>query len=275
MPSPFPGMDPYLEDPDIFPNLHDQLIVYLAEYVQPQLPEPYFAKVRQRTWVELVEGPRYPDVSLMISAQAGREQARESGGVAVAPPQAARPVTVNVSDLPWDEFRETFMEIYSKMGGGKRLVTSVEVLSPTNKSPGDEASGAYKQKQREVLSSEVNLVEIDFLRGGAHVTAVPKSRLVERCGSFDYHVSVHRFDRAGDFDIYPIQLTESLPVISIPLLPEDGAVAADLQAVFQRCYEAGPYRREVDYSQLPPPPPMSPDCQEWVERILAARKASS
>lgn len=272
MSSPFPGMDPFLEDPDIFPNLHDQLIVYLSEHVQPKLPEPYYAKVRQRTWVEFVEGPRYPDVSVMISARNGGSHETESGGVAVAPAQAARPITVSVSDLPSDEFRETFLEIYSKLDGDKRLVTSLEVLSPTYKSPGDEASGAYKQKQREVLASQVNLVEIDLLRGGTHVTAVPKSRLVERCGAFDYHVSVHRFDQAGEFDIYPIQLTEALPTISIPLLPHDGVVEADLQSVFLRSYETGPYRREVDYSKVPPPPALSPERLAWARSVVAARQ---
>ena len=55
MPSPFPGMDPYLEDPDVFPNLHDKFIVYLEEFLQPQLPERYYAKTAQRTWVEDTE----------------------------------------------------------------------------------------------------------------------------------------------------------------------------------------------------------------------------
>jgi hypothetical protein len=104
------------------------------------------------------------------------------------------------------------------------------------------------------------------------VTAVPKSRLVERCGSFDYHVSVHRFDQAGHYDIYPIQLIEVLPSIAIPLLPHDGVVEADLQAVFRRSYETGPYHREVDYSQVPPPPTLSPERLAWVKSVLAARQ---
>src|SRR3954447_26088085 len=97
------------------------------------------------------------------------------------------------------------------------------------------------------LASRVNLVEIDLLRGGEHVTAVPLESAVASCGAFDYHVSVHHFDDFESFFVYPITLEEPLPLIEIPLLPGDLPVTVDLQAVFQRCYDAGPYAREIDY----------------------------
>ena len=268
MPSPFPGMDPYLEDPDVFPGLHDQLIVHLAEYLQARMPEPYFAKPAQRTWIEWVERPRVPDVSVLIATSKQVGSTRDTGGVAVAD-IADNPVTITVEDLAWDERRETLVEVYSNKDGRKRLVTSIEILSPSNKTRGDDAHETYQRKQREILSAEVNLVEIDLLRQGEHVTAVPKDLLFERCGVIDYHVCIHRFDRYRDFDVYAVQLPERLPQIAIPLLAADPTVAVDLQEILDHCYDAGPYRREVDYSVPPPRPALSPERLAWVKRVLA------
>jgi hypothetical protein len=272
MPSPFPGMDPYLEDPDVFPNLHDKFIVYLEEFLQPCLPEPYYAKTAQRAWIESADKDRYPDMSVLIGAPGDRGSLRDTGGVATIPTSRARPLTIAVDDLPWDEYRETFLEIYTKISGSARLVTAIEVLSPINKAPGAEARGMYLKKQHELLNANVNLIEIDLLRRGAHTTAVPKRELVARYGQFDYHVCTHCFDRRMEYDVFPFELPEKLPVIQIPLLPEDGRVDVDLQAVFNRCYETGAYPREVNYASEPPPPALSPERLAWVKSVLATRQ---
>ncbi|HUG91566.1 MAG TPA: DUF4058 family protein [Planctomycetaceae bacterium] len=62
MPSPFPGMDPFLESPEYFPDLHDSLVYVIQETIQPLLPSPYFAKKARRGWLEHVERPIGPDV---------------------------------------------------------------------------------------------------------------------------------------------------------------------------------------------------------------------
>jgi hypothetical protein len=271
MPSPFPGMDPYLEHPNVFPNLHDKLIVHLEEAIQPQLPEPYYAKGAQRVWLEYVEGSRYPDVTVLRANQPASRPPSDDGGVAIA----EIPVKITAPYIPWDEFRETFLEVYSKVDGQPRLVTAIEVLSPINKSPGQQARGAYREKQGEVLRSKVHLIEIDLLRAGSPTTAVPYKDLVQRCGAVDYHVSVHYFDQPDDFFIYPIQLPDRLPKISIPLLPGDGPVDVDLQAIFDRCYDRGPYRREVNYAKDPPPPALSSERLAWVKTVLAAHAKSN
>ena len=69
-------------------------------------------------------------------------------------------------------------------------MTSIEVLSLTNKTLGSEGRQKYLEKQQEILSGQVNLVEIDLLRGGAHSSAVPLWLAREKAGPFDYHVSV-------------------------------------------------------------------------------------
>src|SRR5690606_25159681 len=123
--------------------------------------------------------------------------------------------------------------------------TSIEILSPSNKTPGSQGRGLFLQKQRETLQKGVHLVEIDLLRAGTHATVVPLSHLRQQVPHFDYHVCVHRADRSDDYLIYPILMTNSLPVIEIPLLPEDGVVALPLQPAFNQSYDGGPYRREI------------------------------
>ncbi len=264
MPSPFPGMDPYLESPSIFPGFHGQFLTHLAEAVQLLLPEPYYARGSQRIWLEYVEGSRIPDVSVFKQSQGANQVQAENGGVAVA----ELPVKVTAPYVPWDEFSESFVEIYAREDGQPRLVTAIELLSPTNKTPGQQSRAAYRQKQIEMIGSQVHLVEVDLLRLGPHTTAVPFKELVKRCGSVDYHVSVHYFDQPNDFYIYPIQLVDRLPNVAIPLLPGEGSVNVELQSVFDQCYDRGPYRREVNYAKDPPPPVLSPDRLAWVRSIL-------
>jgi hypothetical protein len=170
--------------------------------------------------------------------------------------------------VPHDERRETLVEVYTGRGPERRLVTTIEVLSHTNKRPGEHGRDLYLRKQREVLESKVHLVEIDLLRSGEHTTAVPLKRLRRKVASFDYHVCVHRFDNLEDYFVYPIQLEQPLPEIAIPLLPGDADVKLDLQAVFARTYDAGPYAREIRYGEDQPVPPLKAEQQTWTERLL-------
>ena len=113
---------------------------------------------------------------------------------------------MTVPQSPEEERTEPYLEIYARREGEDRLVTSIEVLSLTNKTLGSEGRQKYLEKQQEILSGQVNLVEIDLLRGGAHSSAVPLWLAREKAGPFDYHVSVRRFDRPGEFLVYPIPL---------------------------------------------------------------------
>ena len=142
------------------------------------------------------------------------------------------------------------------------------MLSLSNKTPGEHGRDLYLRKQREILYGKVHLVEIDLLRGGEHTTAVPWHRLAKEAGEFEYHVSIHHFDNLEDFFVYPVRLNQPLPEIAIPLLPGDPSLALDLQSVFQRTYDAGPYSREIDYRQDPPAPPLGPVWREWLRQVL-------
>ena len=263
MPSPFPGLDPFLEHPDFFPDLHGSLHVYIREALQRSLPPPYFAVINERLWVETSARYIEPDTAVLH----GDWSVAESGTVAeVATPTRTRPL---VFELVHDERSESYVEIRTRLAdGGERVVTAIEVLSLSNKKPGDQGRELYLQKQAEILGSEVHLVEIDLLRGGEHTTPMLLDRLRRKAGPFDYHVSVHRFDQPGRFYIYPWQLADPLPVIGSPLLPGDGEVCLDLQAVFTRCYDTGPYHRRVAYAPVRIVPPLSREKLDWVQQVL-------
>lgn len=267
MPSPFPGMDPFLEHPDLFPGFHDSFIAHLKELLQPKLPDPYFADSGRRAWIEVSERFIGPDVQVLKprQGQESSEERRGAAGVAVAVPPSTRPIVIHV---PHDERREPFLDIYVGRRPERRLVTTIEILSPSNKAPGEQGRDLYLRKQRETLQSKVHMVEIDLLRAGEHTTAVPRDRLLAKAGRFDYHVCVHRFDEFEDFLVYPIRLEERLPEITIPLLPGDPSITIDLQSVLARAYDAGPYRREIHYREEAPAPPLSPEQSTWASGVL-------
>lgn len=258
MPSPFPGMDPYLEHPAIFPGLRKRLIALLGEALQEVLPAPYFAEIGERVWVEVSGRFIEPDASIV------RGRGDDRGGVAAMPTRSV-PVVVTV---PHDERREPFLEIRTTGDQGERLVTDVEILSPSHKTAGERGRELYIRKQQELLESSTHLVEIDLLRGGLHSTAVALDRLRAAVGPCDYHVSVHRSDRFEDFLIYPIRLPEPLPEVAFPLLPGDPDVPVDLQRLLDRAYDVGPYRRRIRYKGATPVPPLPVEYREWAATLL-------
>jgi Protein of unknown function (DUF4058) len=269
MPSPFPGMDPYLESPDWFPNLHDGLITFLVGSLMRRLPGPYYARSRQRVWLEYSQRLIEPDADVMHSGRGATRWGSEGGGVAVAEEvDLDEPVAVAVETIEHDPYEEPLVEIRRRHGSEDRLVAAIEIVSPANKTPGNPGRDSYRDKQREVLAGQIHLIEIDLLRGGQHTTAVPRDLAVEKAGTFDYHVCVHRFDRPHVFFVYPIKLEQRLPGIAIPLLPGDPDVSLSLQAVFDRAYDEGPYSRVVAYGEDPIIPPLGPEQLEWVKARL-------
>jgi len=50
MPSPFPGMDPYLEQ--FWRDVHARCIIYAADQLQARLPADLRARVEERVFVE-------------------------------------------------------------------------------------------------------------------------------------------------------------------------------------------------------------------------------
>jgi hypothetical protein len=173
-----------------------------------------------------------------------------------------------VLTAPLGEVREVFVEIFT-VPDENRVIAVIEVLSPANKAAGSEGRRLYLAKQQQVLESQTHLVEIDFLRQGEHTVAVPLDWLLEQ-GYWDYLVSLHRGGQGGRFEAWPVPLRQRLPRVHIPLADDDPDVVVDLQAVFDRCYDEGPYARRVDYRREPSVPLTRADA-EWADQLLRER----
>jgi len=169
MPSPCPGMDPYLEDPARWPDVHQRLITYIADTLQPQVRPRYHARMGERVYILQPPHAMYPDVVLT------RQPIREIAPAALAMPASEATATEEDLDtpitliLPPVEHREPFVEIVH--AAGDEVVTVIEVLSPANKTPG-EGHRLYRRKQQEILGSPAHLIEVDLLSGGLHTIAI-------------------------------------------------------------------------------------------------------
>jgi hypothetical protein len=261
MPSPFPGMDPYLEHPALWPGVHQRLITYLGDMLNAVLPPHYVADIGERLYVVQPDRSIYPDVVVVEPPAAAPRPEPVSGG----PAAALR------SDPPWVltvepiERREVFIDILS-VGDTSRVVTVIEVLSPSNKTAGSEGQQLYITKQQEILQSSTHLIEIDMLRHGDHTVAAPHQSLRQR-GAWDYLVCLHRGGQRGRYEVWACSLRQRLPRIRVPLTNGDADVALDLQAVFDRCYDEGAYARRLDYRHAPLIP-LSENDQAWALAVL-------
>jgi hypothetical protein len=249
-------MDPYLENPSWWTNLHLLLIASTNAILKPILrPRGYLVSIGERVWVTEPGRPVYPDVAVVE-----RPKFTPASPASVGTLEADAPVVVRTFDV---EVHEPYLEIIDAVGG--HLVTGIEFLSPTNKAPG-EGQDLYLKKQRETLQSGANLVEVDLLRHGRHTVAVP-AHLLSAQPEWHYLVSVARSGHRGEYEAYPASLQSKLPCIRLPLKPGDADVALDLQAVLSRAYDEGPFADRIDYTQ-PPPGRISAENAKWCEQVL-------
>jgi hypothetical protein len=255
MPSPFPGMDPYLEQH--WGDVHSSLVIYLRNRLQKVLPKDLRARVEERVVVTGTGPPRslYPDVRVIESRRKSRRPGKAASSAAVAEPV--------VIDLPDESETQTYVEI-REVSARARIVTVLEVLSPSNKKPGD-AQEQYLRKQADLLQARVSLVEIDLLREGDWIVALPMSTLGPDQRT-PYRVVVRRGWRPLQAEYFPISLTNRLPPINVPLRPADADVSIDLQSLVEQCYEDGGYD-DIDYT-AEPEPPLPPAVARWAAQLL-------
>lgn len=253
MRSPFPGMDPYLERSELWPDFHDSLITYIRENLQPKLRPRYAALAQDRLYVVEHERPIWPDISVVRTA-------RDEGGVATLPEvEADEPVVV---ELVEEEIRQSLIHIVEP-AAGNRLVTAIEVLSPDNKRAG-EGRDSYLRKRNEVWHAGAHVIEIDLLREGTRTLRVSTDR-PERSKAWCYVVSVSR--QRMTHELYLFALEDRLPRVRVPLAHEDPDVVLDLQVAFDRCWEAGPYPELLRYADTPPGN-LSREQIQWCRRRL-------
>ncbi len=259
MPSPFPGMDPYLEEPGLWPDVHHALISQIQAELNQRLRPKYHVRVEERVYISDENDPGreviIPDLRV---ADAGQDEPRDwaeetaAGYVAVAEP-------VVLTTLIDDEIHEAFLEVIDRQE--RMVVTVIEILSPTNKVSGSRGRASYLEKRQEVMTSPSHLVEIDLLRAGV---AIHTRELLPPA---DYYVHVSRKAKRPKGVVWPILLTQRLPVISIPLRPEDEDVPLDLQEVLNTAYDRAAYDLAINYRREPVPP-LNEAQQRWAHALL-------
>lgn len=252
MPSPFPGMDPWLERESTFPNLRGSLLMYAKFALNVALPPHYFAQARYREWLDRFERTR-PD-AVVFAENEGAPAALTNAGFRA----------VDSEDRRVDVRKETHLEI--RDAEREELVTAIEFVSWANKENGP-ARTAYLHRQDECRLEGVNLVEIDLLRGGPHTTTVPEARL-RAAGAGDYHVCVSLAGSPRYYFVKPFALEDPLPTVPIPLGPNEPPIPLDLQQLFARCYDLGRFALLAKYARREPAVPLSPEQRAWAEAIL-------
>jgi hypothetical protein len=260
MKSPFPGLDPYLEQH--WCDVHSTLVVYARDRLQPRLPGSLRARVEERVFLETDEDSYrviYPDVHVFEQSQSREPSLATAAGTDVA---VQKPLLVQIED---ESVRQGFIEIVDA-ASGNRVVTIIEFLSPSNKMPG-EGRRLYLRKLREVARAGASLVEIDLTREGRRALMLPTSR-IPRSHRTTYQACVRRCWKPSAYEIYRAPLRQPLPSIRIPLRQTDADVPLELQAVVDQCYENGRYD-SLDYS-VPPEPPLDPPDAAWADELLRA-----
>jgi len=257
MAGPFPGMDPYLENPVLWSGVHQGLITELRNALNRLLPIGYVADMGERIYVIQPDRSIYPDV-VVFEQPAPGQPAMDSGSIAVPDPP------VILMDEPV-EMREVYIEILP-VGEETRVVTVIEVLSHINKARGSEGHALYRAKQRELLHSQANLIEIDLLRRGEHTVAISREALLQ-CARWDYLICQHRSGDRQRFSTWPRTVRERLPRIAVPLEGKLRDVIVDFQEVFDQNYDNGAYSRRIDYAR-DPTPALDADSTIWADALL-------
>ena len=276
MPSPFPGMDPYLEG-SLWTNVHTQLSVEIAGQLAPRLRPRYMPFTEKRFTIAAPgdeDGIAVGTVDLrpdVAAAESGRGPVRvkptgsqptgspsSSAATGLAPP--LRLATVMPVSVP-------FVTVEIRDLENRQLVTAIEVLSPANKR--GTTRREYLAKRHRLLMSTAHLMEIDLLREGHRVP------MRQPLPPAPYFVLLSRAESRPVTDVWPIELSQPLPVVPVPLLPGDADVELDLRAALAAVYDRFSYDLAVDYTQ-PPEPPLKPAEETWArDRLGIPRRAGS
>jgi hypothetical protein len=254
----FPGMDPWLEHPDLWSDVHNSLIVAIRDVLSPMLVPRYAVRVESRMTV--LSGPEVdrvyePDVAvrkvsghLLVLASGNTLQERSE--------VQTYEVSVPIEDI---EIEETFLTI--KDLPGRNLITVIEALSPTNKKV-PRARLQYLKKRRDLIRSRVNFIEIDLLRGGKPMP------LFEAPPPNDYRILICRARPRRKEIVCVFPWTAPIPAIPIPILPNDPEPVIDLNSLLQSLMDRARYDVDIDYSRPPRPRFWRADAA-WAAPILA------
>ncbi len=256
MPSPFPGMDPFLEEPALWPDVHHGLISEFQAALNQALRPRYHVRVEERVYVSDDEDPGR-DVIIPDLRVSGRRVGRQSTGA--SPEGRASTKRIEMTTLVEDEIHEARLNIIDSTDHS--TVTIIEILSPSNKVPGSRGRASFQQKRREIMNSAVHWVEIDLLRAGRRFIRTRKLPPHE----YLFHVS--RVESRPRGSVWPISIRDVLPVVEIPLRHGDADATLDVQAALNAAYDRAGYDMVVDYRSSPVPP-LTEEASSWADSLL-------
>jgi hypothetical protein len=253
MPSPFPGMNPYLEQADVWDDFHQSFLTEMRNHIAAQAGRKYIVKLEAKVYLHEVGSDERAflgrgDIGL---SHAGSE---ENGGAAVDVIEA--PVLVSIPEV--DQARSSYIEIRDRER--RTLVTVIEMLSPTNKYSGPDRE-AFLAKRQNFIHSPLSYVEIDLMRGGPRMP-------IKEMTACDYCYFVHRAVDRLVAGFWPLRLREPLPPIPVPLRYPDADLSLDVQALIHTVYDAAHYENYIYAGR--PEPPLSPPDAEWARQLIPA-----
>ncbi|MCI0359964.1 MAG: DUF4058 family protein [Planctomycetaceae bacterium] len=252
MKSPFPGMDPYLEEPNLWQDVHLSLVIAMRAQLNARLPPNYVARADKYVWIH------EPDATARTRVRPDAYIVKHSDNPASQAPAAVAAPTTVVLPAARREGNKYLKILDAK---SRRLVTVIELLSPANKKPGPDRDD-YLTKRIDYLTAGVNLVEIDLLRAGERIPiGEPPTQ------GFDYYALVCRAQEMPKAGVWPFTVRDPMPGIAVPLLPTDSDVPLELRPCLDVAYEQGEYHIDIDYSMPPIPPLSEPDVQ-WARGLL-------
>jgi hypothetical protein len=260
MPSPFPGMDPYLEG-YLWADVHHALGTQFRKQLVPLVRPNYAVRIEVSMYNDRVPahelGIMYPDVEIMRSEPPAPRLLRETADtVAIAPAPLSVPLTI-VTQV-WQS------SVQIRDVANNHLVTSIEIISPSNKR--EPCMTAYLAKRDELRLAEVHLLEIDLLR--CVTRAWPQASLPATA----YLATLIRA-RHIQAEVWPIGLRERLPVLPVPLRQLDTDVPLNIQAALDTIYDEADYPLTLDYSQPPPEPAPSQEDAAWAAACIETWRA--
>lgn len=262
MPTPFPGMDPYLERRGLWEEVHTDLITAIRQFLTPLLRPRYRVAIEQRTYLSLVspnaELIGKPDV--MVAAPKSTAPMGYGNQIAVAEPVVADSPLIGELPQP-EEVIERYLEIRDTTS--QEVITAIEILSPTNKAAGT-GRRQYEQKRLNLLASATSLVEIDLLRSGEPLAM---SAPGQDATLSHYRIVISRSWQRPRADIYLFNFQQPIPSFQIPLRPGEQEPVLPLNKILHELYDQSGYDLAIDYRETPPPPLSSEDV-EWILQLL-------
>jgi Protein of unknown function (DUF4058) len=261
MPSPFPGMDPYLEHPDFWQETRHWLISAIADSIMPQIRPKYEIGIKQHIYKNDTNNYNHNSISLNIPKVVIE---RQSNTIDVS----TRSVAIGMFTIPTivkvpttEKIKQTYLEVREMTT--KQVVTAIEILSPVNKRSG-EGRITYLKKRQSILGSLTNLVEIDLLRKWESMP------IVDNYIESDYRILVSSRNRRPFAELYAFNLRDSFPIFPLPLREEDVEPIVNLPEIFASIYDRAGYDYRIDYNREPVPS-LSEEDRVWATELLVEK----